>query len=182
MKKPREIAKVTVLAAALLAATAAPAQAQNNGIEVGTSLASIMIGFGDGSATVLGLPSGGFGILNPGLYASFFVSPKLAIEPQVGLMVFSSGGNAAHLANVSGQVGYYTRGNRVNTPYFFGSAGIISATGAPTTPASVSGGAGYRMALGDRLTMRIDGRITHFTEGAGNAFAITLSLGGIFGR
>ena len=175
--------KVLLVASALLLGTALPARAQDKGVEIGTSLASLMVGFGNGnSGTVLGIPSGGFGIMNPGLYASVFVAPKFAIEPQLGLIVVSGDGESAHLANFGVQADYFTRGTRASSPYFFGGFGVISISDAGTTPVSVSGGAGYRMALGDRLTMRADGRITHFTEARGNAFAITISLGGVFGR
>ena len=175
--------RVLLVAAALTFAVAQPARAQDRGVEIGTSLASLMVGFGDGgTGTILGIPSGGFGILSPSLYASIFVAPKISIEPQVGLIVISSDGETAHLASVAGQVNYFLRGTRESSPYVFGSVGFFSATGAESNPTSVSGGAGYRMALGDRLTMRADGRITHFTEGGGNAFALTISLGGVFGR
>jgi len=173
--------RVLLIAASLLLATAQPARAQEKGIEVGTSLMSLMVGFGDGTGTVLGIPSGGFGILNPGLFVSCFVAPKLSIEPQLGLMVFSSEGESAHIANFGAQVNYFTRGSKQNSPYVFGAVGVVSATDAGSTPKTVSGGVGYRMLFGDRLTIRADGRITHFTEGAGNAFGLTISLGGIFG-
>jgi hypothetical protein len=141
-----------------------------------------MIGFGDNSATVLGVPSGGFGVLNPGLYVTCFLGPKIAVEPQFGLIVVSGNGDTGHLANFGAQLDYFIRGTRQSSPYVFAGAGIVSVTDAGATPKSVDGGAGYRMALGDRLTVRMDGRITHFTEGGGNSFSLTISLGGVFGR
>jgi hypothetical protein len=174
--------RVLLAAAILTFAVAQPVRAQDRGVEIGTSLASLMVGFGDGTGTVLGIPSGGFGIFNPGLFVSIFIAPRISVEPQVGLIVISSEGETAHLASVAGQVNYFFRGTRESSPYVFGSVGFFSATGGESNPASVSGGAGYRMALGDRLTVRADGRITHFTEGGGNAFTMTVSLGGVFGR
>ena len=181
--KRRATVRVLLIAAILVLGTALPARAQDRGVELGTSLASLMVGFGDnGTGTILGVPSGGFGILNPGLFVSCFVTPKVAIEPQVGLLVVSSNGDSVHIANVGVQADYFINGTRRSSPYVFGGAGFIHTTDADVTPKSFGAGAGYRAALGDRLTMRVDGRVTHFTEGGGNVFALTVSLGGMFGR
>ena len=171
------------IAAVLGTLLATPAHAQISGIELGTSLANVTFGLEDEDGTVLGIPSGGFGILNPGLYASIFFGERFAIEPQLGLILINSDFTGTqHILNFNTQVNYFLRGNRENSLYFFGGAGVINVSDAGTTPASLSGGAGYRLALGDRLTMRFDGRYTHFTDGGGNAIGFTASIGGMFGR
>lgn len=171
-----------LVAVALVILFVPAAHAQIAGVEVGTSVTSLMIGLGDQSTTTFGMPSGGFGVINPGLYASLFLTPRIAIEPQIGLIVTSGNGNSAHVLNLAGQADYFLKGTGGNSPFVFGSLGLLSVSDADTTPISVSGGAGYRKLLGDRLSVRIDGRVTHFTDGLGNALSFTVSLGGIFGR
>jgi hypothetical protein len=179
--KSARLVKIFVVAAVLVTAPAAPARAQVSGLELGTSLVSLMINTNDSTTTTFGVPSGGFGIVNPGAYLSVFVGPRIAVEPQIGLLLMSGGGHSAHALNLAGQVDYFFNGSDLNSPYAFGSVGVLSTTGAGVTPVSVSGGAGYRKLLGDRLTLRFDGRFTHYTQGLGNAVAFTASLGGMFG-
>lgn len=175
--------KSLMVAAGLVALAATPAHGQGRGIELGTSLANVTFGLEDGDAKVLGIPSGGFGILNPGLYASIFLTDRIAVEPQFGLILINSDiSGTQHILNFNAQVDYFMRGTSANSLYLFGGGGVINVSDAGTTPASISGGAGYRWVLGDRLTMRADGRFTHFTDAGGNAIAFTLSLGGLFGR
>jgi hypothetical protein len=128
------------------------------------------------------IPSGGFFVLNPAVYTSFFVAPRLAIEPQVGFLWLSSGGHSDHLFNVTGQVDYFFRRNDVPSVYAFGAAGITDTSGPGQKPRSVGGGVGYRSPVGGRLTFRVDGRVTHFTEGGGKVIALTASIGGLIGR
>lgn len=171
------------VATSLVLLLAAPAQAQVSSVELGTSLANVTFALEDEGATILGVPFGGFGILNPGLYASIFFGDRFAIEPQLGLVLISSDlTDTQHVINFNAQVDYFLRGNAANSPYVFGGVGLVHVNDADTTPTSLSAGAGYRLALGDRLTMRFDGRYTHFTDANGNILAFTVSLGGMFGK
>ena len=171
------------LSLAVLAA-AYPAAAQGTGrVEVGASLVNLMIVFpAQGDKSVLfGIPSGSYGLLSPSVYAAIFATPRVAIEPQAGLLLVSTGGNTNHVVNIAGQVDYFLNGSTVSSPYVFGAAGLVMISNAGTTPKQVGGGAGYRIRVGDRLVLRIDGRYTHFTDSEGNALGFSLSLGGIFG-
>lgn len=179
---PGRTVKILLVAAALVVALAAPARAQVSALEVGTSLMSLMIHTNDSTTTTFGLPSGGFGIVNPGLYLSLFMGPRLAIEPQIGLIVASGGGHSTHILNLAGQVDYFLKDSGVSSPFVFGSVGLLSVSDGGGTPVSVSGGAGYRKLLGERLSARFDGRFTHFTQGMGNSVSFSVSLGGIFNR
>ena len=173
--------RVLSLAAFLVVRTASLARAEDPKFEIGTSLGSAMISLEKHGGSALGLPSGGLSIVNPGVYASFFAGPSVAIEPQVGLIWASGGGESEHLLNFAGQVDYFIRGVRSRSPYVFGSAGIVDVSHSNTTPKSIGGGIGYRILAGDRLTLRIDGRATHFTERIGNVLAFGVSIGGLFG-
>ena len=166
-------------------AVAYPAAAQGTGrVEVGASLVNLMIVFPDqGDKSVLfGIPSGSYGLLSPSVYAAIFVTPRVAIEPQAGLLLVSTGGNTNHVVNIAGQVDYFLNGAAVSSPYVFGAVGLVMISNSDTTPKQVGGGAGYRILVGERLVLRIDGRYTHFTDGEGNALGFNFSFGGIFGR
>lgn len=173
------------LAATLVTTTASLAHAQPRA-EIGASLINSVIGLGDDDVSTVGIPSGGFGIFNPGMYASLFLGEHVAIEPQVGLIWASFDSESEHILNFVGQFDYFVRGTTKPSPYLFATAGVVNMSGEDYTPKSVGGGAGYRIPVGDRLTFRVDGRYTHFTsefEGdEGDALAFTVSIGGIFGR
>lgn len=166
----------------LVAIAASPARAQTRTFEVGASLASLAVGFGENDVTTFGVPSGGFGVINPGLYVSIFVQPRIAIEPQIGLIVASSQGESVHLLNMAGQVNYFLGETSGDAPYVFGTLGVVSTSGEESNHASIGGGAGYRVMMGGRLTFRFDGRLTHFTGGAGNVLTFSVSIGGLFGQ
>jgi hypothetical protein len=172
--------KIGIAAVAILVASASVARAQDRA-EVGVSLASAVIGLGDNDFKSFGVPAGGFGVFSPGLYATFFLTPKIAVEPQVGLNVISSGGSTETIANLGAQVDYFLKGTDVSSLYVFGGAGVISITDADSTT-TLAGGAGYRIRAGERLTMRADGRLTHYSDGGGNVLSFNVSIGGLFGR
>jgi hypothetical protein len=160
---------------------ATPARAQS-AVEIGTTLMGVTIGTGDNDVKVFGVPSSSFGLLNPSVYASIFLGTRLAIEPQVGLIWAKSDGESMHIVHFAGQLDYFILGTEAASPYVFGSVGVVDVSQSDTTPKAVGGGAGYRMRVGDRLTFRIDGRVTHFTESGGNAVAFGLSIGGLLGQ
>lgn len=180
--KIRAFVTILSLAAALVATKPIAAQAQEPRAEVGASLAGLVVGLGDNEGSTFGIPAGGFGILNPGVYASLFLGEHVAIEPQVGLFWASFGGDSEHIVNLVGQVDYFISGITQPSVYLFAAGGLVSSSGPGTTPKSVGGGLGYRMPLGDRLTFRLDGRVTHLTDNGGNMMAFTFSLGGLFGQ
>ncbi len=173
--------KVGIAAVAVLASTASVARAQESKVEIGASMASAVIGLGDNDFKTFGVPAGGLGLFNPGLYASLFVTPKIAIEPQVGLQVISAGGDTETLMNLNAQVDYFLKSADVNSLYVFGAVGLATATDVDSTT-NFGGGVGYRIRAGDRLAMRADGRLTHHSDGGGNILSFSLSIGGLFGK
>jgi hypothetical protein len=157
------------------------ARAAEPKVEVGAALTTVMVGIGDNDVTIFGVPSGELEFFNPSVYASFFVGPYLAIEPQVGVQVLSSSGHTEHLANLTAQVDYFVLGTEQRSPYVFGGAGVVDASGTSVTPKTFSAGGGYRVPVGDNLAFRFDGHVTHLTEGGGNVIFFAVSIGGVFG-
>jgi hypothetical protein len=150
--------------------------------EVGGSLASLMIGLGDNNETVFGIPSATFGLSSPGVYASFFTNPHFAIEPQLGLIVASSGGHSSHVLSAAAQVDYFLNGLTESSLYGLAAAGVLDVSSSSSSPKSLSFGGGYRMPVGGRLVFRVDGRFSHFTDGGGEALSFAFSIGGLFDR
>ena len=169
-------------AAALVIGLASMARAADPKVEIGTTLTTVTVGLGDNDGTIVGIPAGGFGLMNSGVYASIFVGPFFAVEPQVGLIWVSGDGESNHLANVTGQVDFFPMGSDRSSPYVFGAVGILDTSDSDTNPKTYAAGAGYRFAVRDSLAFRVDGRYVHFTEGGGNAVMFGVSIGGVFGR
>ena len=170
-----------VVVVVLIATSATLARASDTSVELGASLVSVNFGLGHDSATVVGIPSGGTGAISPGVYASVFAGKRLAIEPQLGLLLASSSGQSFHVVSFAGQVDVFLKDADRTSPYLFGSAGLVHVTGSSTAE-SFSAGLGYRIRAGDRLTFRFDGRYAHFTDGGGNAVIFGMSIGGLFGK
>lgn len=170
------------IAAAFILSIAPAARAQDPKLEIGTTMTSLTVGLGDNDITTIGVPSSGFGLLNPGVYGTVYLGPFIAVEPQLGLIWASSDGDSEHLLNFSGQVDYFLMGAGVSSPYVFASAGILDSSGSDVNPKVVGGGAGYRFTVGDSLAFRLDGRYLHFTEDGGDALVFGVSIGGVFGR
>lgn len=166
----------------LLATSASVASAADPTFEIGTSLAAATIGVGQDNTSVFGVPSGGFGLLNPGVYVSIFAGKRVAIEPQFGLIWVTSGGHSDHIVSFAGQFDVFFKEADRDSPYVFGSGGLIDTSGSGTTPKFASAGLGYRIRAGDRLTFRFDGRYAHYTEGGGNTVMLGVSIGGLFGK
>jgi hypothetical protein len=171
-----------LLAAAILVVTPAHARAQDPKAEIGASLAGAVVGLGDNDFTVFGVPSGFgvFGLGHPGVYSALFLGRRLAVEPQIGLLVVSGDGDTNHLVNFVGQIDYFLGGLDRPAPYVFAAAGIVDVSGSSQTPKSVGAGVGYRIPVGDRLVFRFDGRYTHYTDDDGNVLAFGVSIGGLF--
>jgi hypothetical protein len=171
-----------LMGAVLIAVSVAPARAADPTLEIGASLVTATVGQGKDSGSVFGVPSGGFGGINPGVYASIFVNKRVAIEPQLGFVWVTGQGHSAHVLNFGGQLNLFLREADGDSPYVFGGAGLIDTSDGSITPKFASVGGGYRIRAGGRLTFRLDGRFAHYTDGVGNTLIFGLSIGGLLGK
>lgn len=169
-------------ACALVALNGSPAIAADRPIELGTSLTTAAIGVGDNSGGVVGVPTSSFGLVGPGVFATFFPSARIGIEPQLGLIYVRQRGESVHFVSLAGQVDYFFRGIEQRSPYVFGGAGLTDVSASETTPKSVTVGIGYRIPIGN-LSLRVDGRLAHVTSRGddSNSLVFGLSIGGLFG-
>lgn len=185
MKRPR-LVWILCLSAVLCVIAPSVARAQQR-VEVGASLLNATFIVNDEKATLIGVPSSPFEIINPGLYVSFFLGERVSIEPQIGAIVVSANDDTNHLLNAAMQVNFFLKESTGSAPYLFASAGFIDASGADYTPKTFGAGVGYRMRLGDRLVCKIDGRYVRMTGSSDfgsdtDMIVVTLWLGGLFGR
>ncbi len=183
MKSVQIVARrvVVLLFAVIVVACASSASAQEAGaIEIGSSLVNLTVLSPEhgNTQTLFGVPPGTFGILSPGVYASFFASSRVAVEPQLGLLVAHSDNATNHVLNFAGQIDYFIN-EAASSPYLFAGAGVIDVSGESTHPKTVDLGVGYRWRIGLRLTFRLDGRYMHVTDNGGNGVGFTLSIGGL---
>ena len=177
-----------VALAALAAITLAPGalhaeDAGNRKAEIGVGIVGVSVYTQEGETiTTLGIPNGTF-FTPAAVYASFFVSPRLALEPQLGLVYFSGGDSSIHIATFAGQVDYFFKGKERPSPYVFGRGSLLTAGGEDESDTSWSagGGLGYRIPLGGRALLRFEGRYDHrfaqeFDSGA-DIFSVTVGIG-----
>jgi hypothetical protein len=116
------------------------------------------------------------------VYIAFRASPRIMIGPQANFYWSTSNGVSGHVLHAAAQADYFLSNPRTSASFAFGSVGIVKSSFNDSTPMAFSGGFGHRIRVGDRLTFRIDGRLTRFTEGEGTTLGFGVSLGGLFGR
>ena len=171
----------------LLVAGPVAAQARPKA-EVGTMVGvTILKVSGFDSQTHIGVP-GGVGPLStfsPMLYASFFATPSLMVEPQVSFSSTSSGGTTDTFFWFAGQLCYLFTPNQQGSPYVAvnGAFQTWSETGSGSVSGPGIGGAvGYRIKVKSSLAIRLDGRYRRWFSDFKdtNEIGFSLGLGAIF--
>lgn len=170
--------------------TLATAQAKEkaNG-EVGTSLGvTILTQTGANSLTHIGLPgnAGPLATLSPMVYATFFATPSVLVEPQVSFSSTSSGGQTITTFLFAAQVGYLFTPDAKGSPYAavsgafqtFSPGGGASSVSGP----GFGGELGYRFKVKNSLAIRFDGRYRRWFSDFKdiNEIGFGLGLGAIF--
>jgi hypothetical protein len=158
-------------------------------VEIGTGLVAFSVTSTAGDhVSSFGMPSDTFFTPGPLAYAAFNVSPKVAVEGQVGLTVVSFDHNSGHFLTLAAQLDYLFKGDAVSSPYAFVRARVDnSGSDRDATHTGLGGGIGYRLRAGDRAVVRFDGRYDHFSGGdaasdfigisRSDVFSIALSIG-----
>jgi len=203
MEKKRCLKTAVSVVAVLLALAPAVLRAEDARVELGTGLFGVSYvreSNGDATATwtMIGVPNP-MGIVTPTVYAAIFVTPKFAIEPQLGLTYVSTSfdcdgcsGDSESVTALSGGVqgDFFFRGKETASPYAFGRGMVIYASQTDEdsiTRTLVGVGAGYRIPFKKGGVLRVDARYDHmFAKGdendrdfspSGNFVTVTLSLG-----
>jgi hypothetical protein len=143
--------------------TAAGAQEKKASAEIGTTLGATILSFEGETITAVGIPvDAGVSILGtPALYATIFATPSLMVEPQLGLMFYSGGGDDVSIIFAAVDVAHLFTPSESSSPY----AGLNAAVQSfdlgdeSTTGTGLGGRVGYRVRVGAGLAVRFEGHI-----------------------
>ncbi len=147
---------------------------------------------GTDHVSIISLPGALF--VNPGgIHFTFFLTEKLAFEPQLGYLRSSSDGFASSLMFLAIQPQYFLRPDARRAPYVFAQVGILRDTdsggGASNTDTQnvFGGGVGYRKVLRKVIATRYELRFRRFSaDGPGgeelNEVALLFGLGMVIPR
>jgi hypothetical protein len=164
----------------LTASIVSPAYAQQ--AEVGASLFGVTAILEDDAGTTIGMPTSGVGLLTPGVYASFFLGSRMAVEPRFSFIaVFGDDGEFGHILNFTGQFDYFLRDIGGRAPYLFANGGVLE-EGGDVDIKTAGAGVGFRIPLGGRLVVRMEGQYNRLMSDFADRdiVAFTVSIGGMF--
>lgn len=153
-------------------------------VEIGTQAIGIVrVSQSDFSTTHLAIP-GGEVVHLPTLYAAFFVTPALAIEPAVTYQHHSDGGSSWMGAALLRLGGYFARAQQ-DSPFLYGEVGVLG-TGVESHSESHGGvgvGGGYRWLVADRrLALRLEARVRRWmTDPDETEIGLALAAGIVLG-
>ncbi|UCF41583.1 MAG: hypothetical protein JSW43_04425 [Gemmatimonadota bacterium] len=145
--------RVLTLLLVLSLAAAPLAHAQKGSIEIGTKAGvSLAIPGGGDTEVYIALPGTGALVL-PSIYATFWATPALMIEPQV-LFSWNSATEEAWFSGVL-QGGWMFSPQKRNSAYVAADFGWLT-LGGDIESALAGGGAGYRFRVGDGAGLRLE--------------------------
>jgi len=159
VRRTRALALAIVLTSVAAGVTAA--EPADRKAEIGLGLAGVVVtSVGGDSVFAVGAPA------SSAVHATLFVSPRLALEPQLAFTFASSDGDSVHALVLAGQVDYFLGDRNTKSPFLFG-RGLLQRVGdsdVSYTSTGVGGGVGYRIPIGDRAVFRLEGRYDHLFE------------------
>jgi hypothetical protein len=163
------------------AAAASPAQAKQS-VEIGTSLGVTIYSGSGPSATVIGVPAGLGPAAQPSIYATFFATPSVMIEPQMSLAHISSSGSSTTMFDMGAQLGYLVTPAERGSPYVAANVAYQTISDFSSFHGFGVGGAlGYRARVGRGFAVRLEARYRHWMgdfDGL-NEIGFGIGLGGI---
>lgn len=162
------------------------AQEQKASVEIGTSLGVTILSAGGSTITTIGIPvdAGPLPLFaRPAIYATFFATPSVMIEPQLGFANISGGsGGDFTIVLLAAQVGYLFNAARRQSPYFGVNVAYQNVSaGGSANGVGVGGALGYRFRVGRGFALRIVGQYRRWLgdyDGI-NEIGLALGLGGI---
>ena len=153
---------------AFVAASVASAQAKTPGIEIGVRSGWTHTRVNSGGVTeklnTVAVPAGLFGAVS-GVHVTVFPWPRLALEPQLGVVRVTRDGDTFSVAMFAGQGMVFLRPDAEHAPYLFGQALWVQTDntgGNSQGQYGFGGGIGLRQvvrkSLGLRYELRLQGR------------------------
>ncbi len=181
--------QILALITALSFAGAIAAAQEKPTAEVGTSVGvTILTQSGQSSITHVGVPAGAGPIapFSPMVYASFFATPEVLVEPQVSFSSTSSGGTTTTFFFFAAQVGYLFTPAQKGSPYVAvnGAFQTVSPGGGASSSngPAVGGEVGYRFKVRNSVAVRVNGHYRRWFSDFKdmNEIGFALGLGAIF--
>jgi len=167
--------RVLTLLLVLSLAAAPLAHAQKGSIEVGTKGGvSLVIPGGGDTEVYIAVPGTGALVL-PSIYATYWVSPALMLEPQV-LFQWNSGSEEAWFSGVL-QGGWMLSPEKRNSTYVAADFGWVT-LGGDIESALLGGGAGYRVRVGENAALRLEATYRRWLCSGCDLNEITFAFGG----
>ncbi len=130
---------------------------------------------------------GGIGpapLFSPMLYATFFASPSVMVEPQLAFSTTSGGGESATFFTFVGQIGYLFTPSASASAYVAANGAFQTANAGGGTVSGPGFGAalGYRFKVKSSLAIRLDGRYRRWFSDFKdvNEIGFGLGLGALF--
>ena len=191
----RSTCAVSLLAITLMAADAGAQRLPEPelGFRVGYTRLSADDGFGNTEKlNVIAIP--GMMFLSPGgIHFMFFVTEKVSLEPQLGLLRTSEGDASSSLLFLALQPNFFLGSNARRAPYIFATVGLVresdSFSGSSNTETQnvFGGGIGYRRVVRNVLSTRYELRLRRFSaDGPGgqeiNEIGLLVGLGVVIPR
>jgi hypothetical protein len=150
--------RLTSLLAALSLAGSLAAAQSNPSSEVGTLVGVTILSRSGNSVTHFGIPGDGIQA-SPILYATFFVTPSVMVEPQVAFTYLSSNGSHLTALAIAGQFGYLFSPGKSGSPYVAANLAFQSLSNGSSVSGPGAGAAvGYRFKVKNSLAIRLDAR------------------------
>jgi hypothetical protein len=137
--------------------------------------------------TIFGLPGDGLFLPTANVYATFFATPELAVEPQLGVVVVDGGGNTEWIGRFGAQLGYHFSGGDVSSPYAAANGAWIRDSD-ENSNFSLGAAVGYRVLLPPGLALRFEAGYARWFIGGGdevfqpadlNQFRVGIGIGGL---
>lgn len=148
---------MSLVTALTLAGSLAAAQEASRA-EVGTLVGVTILSVSGNSVTHIGIPGDGIQA-SPTLYATFFPSPSVMVEPQVAFTYLSSDGSHATAIGIAAQLGYLTSTAPSGSPYLAVNVAFQSVSdGVTFSGPGVGAAVGYRLVVKHSLAIRFDAR------------------------
>lgn len=148
-------------------------------VEIGTRLGATVEDVSGQTTTYLGVPGAGI-LAQPTIYASFFATPNIMVEPEVAFNLITGSGTASTYTTVgaAGSIGYLTSTTSNGAPFLAATVGVQHASGGGSshTEAAVGGTLGYRLAVEQSLAVRLQLSYLRWL-GSSHINQITIGLG-----
>ncbi len=153
-------------------------------VEIGTQAGlSILSSDGD-NLTTISIPGGGMGGLSA-VYATFFPSSNVAIEPRLSFNRVSEGDFSLTVLGLDARVKALFSGALEDSFYVYGVGSVLRASsgGESDSDFAAGGGIGFRKLATDHLAVNFEGGYRRwFIEGEGlNEFTLSVGVGAVVG-